>query len=105
MEWLLPKPDWSLYSQILELGKVLVWMWITLSITWDINGNENASVNEPVLDIGFRFAFLQKPGNLPEVVERVHKLVIGLARTVAPSFQKQPDRLSKPATLDSLVSF
>ena len=80
-------------------------MWITLSITWDINGNKNASVNELVLDIGFSFAFLQEAGNFPEVIERLHKLVIGLARTLAPSFKKRPDRLSKPAALDTLVSF
>ena len=29
----------------------------------------------------------------------------GLAKTFAPSFKKQPDRLSKPATLDTLVFF
>ena len=103
VEWLLGKPDWSLYSQFLELRKALVWIWITLLITWDINGSKNASVNEPVLNIGFSLAFLQETGNYPEVIERLHKLLLSLARTLAPSFKKRPDRLSKPAALDTLI--
>ena len=31
--------------------------------------------------------------------------MIGLAKTVAPSFKKRPERLSKPAALDTLVFF
>ena len=31
--------------------------------------------------------------------------MIGLAKTSAPSFKKRPDRLSKPAALDTLVLF
>ena len=31
--------------------------------------------------------------------------MIGLAKTLAPSFKKRPDRLSKPAVLDTLVFF
>ena len=37
--------------------------------------------------------------------ERLHKSVIGLAKTFAPSFKKRPDRLSKPPALDTLVFF
>ena len=31
--------------------------------------------------------------------------MIGLAKAFAPSFKEQPDRLSKPAALDTLVFF
>ena len=31
--------------------------------------------------------------------------MIGLAKTFAPSFKKRPERLSKPAVLDTLVYF
>ena len=31
--------------------------------------------------------------------------MIGLAKTSAPSFKKQPDRLSQPAALDTLAFF
>ena len=82
---------------------MLVWMWITFSITCDINSNKSASVNEPFLDIDFSFAILQEAGNFPEVLERLHKSVIGLAKTLAPSFKKRPDRLSKRVALDTLV--
>ena len=36
---------------------------------------------------------------------RLHKSIVGLPKTSAPSFKKRPDRLSKEAALDSLVSF
>ena len=39
------------------------------------------------------------------MIERLHKSVIGLAKTFAPSFKRQPDRLSKPAALDKSVVF
>ena len=55
------------------------------------------------LYIGFNFANLQESGNFPEVIERLHISVIGLAKTFAPSFIKRPDRLSKLAALDTLV--
>ena len=35
----------------------------------------------------------------------MNKSVIGLAKTFAPSFKKRPDRLSKPAALDTLAIF
>ena len=38
-----------------------------------------------------------------EVIEKLHKSVIGLVKTSVPSFKKQPDRLSRPAALDALV--
>ena len=44
------------------------------------------------LYIGFSFAILQDSENFPEVIERLHKSVIGLPKTFAPSFKKQPDR-------------
>ena len=37
------------------------------------------------------------------MIERLHKSVIGLSKTFASSFKKQPDRLSKAAALDTLV--
>ena len=59
---------------------------------------------EAFLYIGFSFANLQESGNFPEVIERLHISVIGLAKIFAPSFKKQPDRLSKPAVLDTLAA-
>ena len=41
--------------------------------------------------------------DFPEVIERLHKSVIRLPNTFAPSFKKRPDRFSKPAALDTLV--
>ena len=35
----------------------------------------------------------------------MHNSVIGLAKTFAPSFKKRPEKLSKPAALDTLVFF
>ena len=35
----------------------------------------------------------------------MRKSVIGLAKTFAPAFEKLPDRLSKPAALNTLVFF
>ena len=67
-------------------------------ITFDINGNKgiglelDASVKEPFLYIGFSFVILQELGSFPEVTERLHKSVIGLTKTSAPSFKKRPDR-------------
>ena len=55
--------------------------------------------------IGFSFAILQDSQNFPELIERLHKSVIGLAKTSATSFKKQPNRLSKPGALDALVFF
>ena len=80
-------------------------MWITFSITCDINGNKSALVNEPFLDIDFSFAILQEAGNFPELIERLHKSVIGSAKTLAPSFKEWPDRSSKPAASNTLVFF
>ena len=37
------------------------------------------------------------------MIEKFHKSVIRLAKTFATSFKKRPDRLSKPAALDTLV--
>ena len=65
----------------------------------------DASVKEPFLYIGFNFANLQESGDFPEVIDRLQKSVIGLAKAFAPSFKEQPDRLSKPAALDTLVFF
>ena len=39
------------------------------------------------------------------MIESLHKSVIGLAKASAPSFKERPDRLSKPAALDTLVFF
>ena len=33
-------------------------------------------------------------GNISEVIERLHKSLIGLEKTFAPSYRKRPDRLS-----------
>ena len=65
----------------------------------------DVSVKEPFLYLAFSFANLQELGNFPGVIERLNKSVIGLAKTFAPSFKKRPDRLSKPAALDTLVIF
>ena len=79
------------------------------SIAFNINGNKDiglqfdASVKERFLGIGFSFPILQESGNFPEVMERLHKSLIGIAMTFAPLFKKRPDRLSKPAALDALV--
>ena len=48
---------------------------------------------------------LEESGNFPDVIERLYKSVIALAKTSAPSFKKWPDKLSKPAALDTLVFF
>ena len=37
------------------------------------------------------------------MIEILNKLEIGLAKTFAPCFKKRPDRLSKPAALDTFV--
>ena len=37
------------------------------------------------------------------MIEKLHKLVVGLAKAYAPSFKKRPVRLSKQAALDTLV--
>ena len=39
------------------------------------------------------------------MTDRSHKSVIGLTKTSAASFKKQPDRLSKAAAFDMLVFF
>ena len=65
--------------------------------------NFDASVKEPFLYIGCSFAFLYKSGNFLEAIKRLHKLVIYLAKTFTPSFEKRPDRLSKLATLNTSV--
>lgn len=38
------------------------------------------------------------------MIERLYKSVIDLAKTFALNLKKQPDRLSKSAALDTLVS-
>ena len=48
---------------------------------------------------------LEESGNFPEVNERLHNSVIGLAKTSVQSFKKRPGRLYKPAALDTLVFF
>ena len=50
-------------------------------------------------------AILQESGNFPEVIQRLHKSVTGLAKIFAPSFKKRPDKLFKPAVLDTLAFF
>ena len=44
-------------------------------------------------------------GNLSEVIERLHKSLIGMDKTFAPSFRKRPDRLSMPAAFETWVAF
>ena len=84
----------------MELTEALVWSWITFSITFDVNPNKvigqwfNASVKEPFLYIDFSFDISQDS-----------KSEIVLAKTFAPSFKKQSDRLSKPAAINTLVFF
>ena len=80
---------------------MLVWSWISFSITFNINGNKDIAL----LEIGLSFAILQELGNFPELIKRLHKSVIDLTKTFVPSFKKWPDRLSKPAALDALVFF
>ena len=43
--------------------------------------------------------------NVSEVIERLHKSLIGLDKTFAPSFRKRPDRLSIPAAFETWVAF
>ena len=38
-------------------------------------------------------------------MERLHKSLIGLAKSFAPSFRKHPDRQSRPAASEALVDF
>ena len=40
-------------------------------------------------------------GNVSEVSERLHKLLIGLDKTFAPSFRKCPERLLVPAASET----
>ena len=47
--------------------------------------------------------FYRRQENFPEVIDRFHKS--GLAENSAPSFKTRPDRLPKPAALDTLVFF
>ena len=44
-------------------------------------------------------------GNFSEVNERLHKSLIGLDKTFAPSFRKRPDRLSMAAAFEAWVTF
>ena len=44
-------------------------------------------------------------GNFSEVIERLHKSLIGLDKTFAPSFRNRPDRLSVSAAFETLVAF
>ena len=44
-------------------------------------------------------------GNFSEVIERLHKSLIGLDKTFTPSFTKWLDRLSMPAALETWVAF
>ena len=80
-------------------------------ITFVINDNKDiglyldASVKKPFPYIGFSFILLESGNVSEEVIQRLHKQVINLAKTFAPSFEKQPDRLSKPPALDTLVFF
>ena len=39
------------------------------------------------------------------MIERLHKSVMGLAKTFPPSFKKRPERLPKPTVLDTLLFF
>ena len=43
--------------------------------------------------------------NVSEVIERLHKSLIGLDKTFAPSFRKRPDRLSIPTAFETWVAF
>ena len=48
---------------------------------------------------------MQGSRNFLEVIERLHKSLIGLDKTFAPSFRKRPDRLSMPAAFENWVAF
>ena len=44
-------------------------------------------------------------GNFSEVIERLHKSLIGLDKTFALSFRNRPDRLSVSANFETSVAF
>ena len=48
---------------------------------------------------------MQRSGDISELIERLQKSLIGLAKNFAPSFRKQPYRLSKPAAFEASVDF
>ena len=48
---------------------------------------------------------MQKLGNFSELIERLHKSLIGLAKNFAQSFRKHPDRLLRPASFETWVAF
>ena len=62
-------------------------------------------VKERFLSSCISFAILQDLGNFLEGIERLHKSVLDLARTFAPSLRKRQDILSKAVVLDAAVFF
>ena len=51
---------------------------------------------EPFLNSGFNFTISQSGENIEYFIVRLHILEMGLAITVAPSFENLSDRLSRP---------
>ena len=48
---------------------------------------------------------MQISGNFSEVIERLHKLLIGFDKTFALCFRKRPDRLSIQSAFKTWVAF
>ena len=53
---------------------------------------------------GFSFACLQPSGNLDSMIERLHDLVLGSARAVAPSLRNLPAILPRPVAFEVFIS-
>ena len=62
------------------------------------------AVFEPFLNSGFNFVILQSDGSYEYFIDKSQIWETGLAKTVDPSFENLPDRLSRPAALFSCKS-
>ena len=54
---------------------------------------------DPFLNKGFNFAILQESGKLPNLIDRLHSLLMGFDKAREPSFRKRPERSSIHAAL------
>ena len=53
---------------------------------------------------GFNLAGLPCSGKIDDLIDKLHKSVIGVAKMAAPSFRNFPASLSRPAALEVFMS-